>query len=232
MIREGIVILIRGCHLRIRIYGAGMKKIVKKMLKIILVSIFHISEDRLKYYRVILRYIVSGKIERREDLPIMLKLRRLNGEGVEVGVALGWFSEYLLKYSNLSKLYSIDPWKEFPKEVYSDGNAVTQQEADERYSRVVQLLSKYKTRSKILRLSSEEAAPLFGPDTFDFIYIDANHKYEACKKDLDLWWPKIKKKGIFAGHDYFNLVLPEGNYFVKKAVDEFADKHKFVMPPL
>ena len=41
------------------------------------------------------------------------------------------------------------------------------------------------------------------PDSyFDFMYIDADHTYEAVKKDLELCKIKTKPGGIIAGHDY------------------------------
>lgn len=38
--------------------------------------------------------------------------------------------------------------------------------------------------------------------TLDFAFIDADHSYEACKEDLELWAPKVRAGGIVAGHDY------------------------------
>ena len=71
---------------------------------------------------------------------------------------------------------------------------------------------------------SSEAVQQFHVDTLDFIYIDANHSYSECKNDLERWWPKLKKGGVFAGHDYMvDLIHRCG---VKKAVDEFINIHK------
>lgn len=56
------------------------------------------------------------------------------------------------------------------------------------------------------------------PD-LDFVFIDADHSYEAVKKDIEAWYLKVKKGGIFAGHDY--RASPD----VKKAVDEFILKN-------
>ncbi len=36
----------------------------------------------------------------------------------------------------------------------------------------------------------------------NFVFIDADHSYEAVKKDIDAWWPLVKDNGILAGHDY------------------------------
>ena len=55
----------------------------------------------------------------------------------------------------------------------------------------------------------------FEDESLDFVYIDASHKYEDVKDDLAKWWPKVKKGGIFCGHDY-----TDGD--VQKAIQEFA----------
>jgi hypothetical protein len=55
----------------------------------------------------------------------------------------------------------------------------------------------------------------FFDDTFDLIFIDADHSYEAVRQDIDQWRPKLKKTGIMAGHDYGGTWTG-----VKKAADE------------
>lgn len=53
------------------------------------------------------------------------------------------------------------------------------------------------------------------PVKFDFIFIDADHEYEAVKRDIKVALQLLNKKGILAGHDY-------AGYWpgVMKAVDE------------
>jgi len=53
-----------------------------------------------------------------------------------------------------------------------------------------------------LRMSSVEAAKRFPDESLNFVFIDANHVYEAVMHDLHAWYPKIKKGGHIAGHDY------------------------------
>jgi predicted O-methyltransferase YrrM len=36
----------------------------------------------------------------------------------------------------------------------------------------------------------------------DFVFIDADHRYEGVKKDITSYWPLLKKGGTMAGHDY------------------------------
>ena len=65
-----------------------------------------------------------------------------------------------------------------------------------------------------VRLWSEQASQTFEDNSFDFIYIDADHSYEAVKKDIEWWLPKLRGKYI-GGHDFHG-----GNLGVVRAVIE------------
>lgn len=52
------------------------------------------------------------------------------------------------------------------------------------------------------RMTTNEAAHLFEDKSLDGVFIDADHSYEAVKKDIADWMPKMRKGGILAGHDY------------------------------
>jgi hypothetical protein len=52
------------------------------------------------------------------------------------------------------------------------------------------------------------------------IYIDADHRYESVKRDLNDWLPKLKQGGIMCGHDYGVEI-----FGVTQAVDEFCKEH-------
>ena len=72
-----------------------------------------------------------------------------------------------------------------------------------------------------IKMISWEAADLYKDESLDFVFIDAAHDYESVKKDINAWYPKIKKGGVIAGHDYFTS--PSN---VKRAVDEFFENIK------
>ena len=38
--------------------------------------------------------------------------------------------------------------------------------------------------------------------TVDFIFIDGDHSYEACKSDIAAWAPLVKRGGVIAFHDF------------------------------
>jgi predicted O-methyltransferase YrrM len=129
--------------------------------------------------------------------------------GIEIGVRTGEYSQYLLQNTNLDVLYSLDL---FP---YPNMLPMTAHK-----------LNPFGERSKIIQASTPEYAVNFADDFFDFIYIDANHTYEAVKKDLITWWPKLKRGGLFCGDDYTELVNPgEGKYGVVQAVNEFVQEY-------
>jgi predicted O-methyltransferase YrrM len=78
--------------------------------------------------------------------------------------------------------------------------------------------------AKWMIMKSEEAAKMFADESLDFVYIDADHSYEEVKKDIEAWHSKVKKGGVFGGHDYSEPSCGG----VKLAVDEaFGDKVQF-----
>lgn len=75
----------------------------------------------------------------------------------------------------------------------------------------------------IVRLDSISASKAYQNNSIDFIFIDADHSYDAVKSDLKNWLPKIKDGGIIAGHDY-------GYDPVNKAVSDLFGKNDFNDP--
>lgn len=70
----------------------------------------------------------------------------------------------------------------------------------------------------------------FPDEYFDFIFVDADHTYEGVSRDLVDWWPKVKKGGVFSGHDYVERRYRGVNgkvikFGVVRAVDEFVAKN-------
>jgi hypothetical protein len=57
----------------------------------------------------------------------------------------------------------------------------------------------------------------------DFIYVDANHTYQAVKDDIKLWYPKVKSGGIVMGHDYLPDYFFEGKEEKDQALYTFPD---------
>lgn len=162
-------------------------------------------------------------VNKRNDLFSVLKRRGLVNTAIEIGVAEGAYSFYLLDCLKTITCFQVDPWEEMEQEQYTDINNQEQSEQDRRYELVCQKAKEYKGRAIPLRSRSVEASKLFPDGFFQFIYIDANHKLEYIRHDLKFWWPKCASGGIFAGHDYLDGSLNSGDYGVKTAVDEFVE---------
>jgi hypothetical protein len=146
----------------------------------------------------------------------------LFGEGVEVGVFRGEYSNEILRTWRGSRLTSIDPWREFAASEYVDMCNTTQTDQEINYQSTAATLSKFAERSRILRMTSLEAASQFEGESLDFVYLDAQHHYEAVRDDIRLWLPKVRRGGVLGGHDYLDGRLPSGQYGVKQAVQEMV----------
>lgn len=53
-----------------------------------------------------------------------------------------------------------------------------------------------------IRMASVDAAKTYSDESLDVVFIDAGHSYEAVKADILAWYPKVKRGGYIAGHDY------------------------------
>ncbi len=112
--------------------------------------------------------------------------------GAEIGVRYGHFSKYLLGHSELSLLYSIDPWN------WNEEN----DDPDASYRITQENLEPFGNRSKMIKAKNEDVLHLFDTETFDFVYLDALHDYESVKRDIENWWKRLRVGGCLAGHDY------------------------------
>jgi hypothetical protein len=63
---------------------------------------------------------------------------------------------------------------------------------------------------------------------FDFVYIDASHRYEATLNELHLAYPKVKKGGFLFGDDY-DPDTASRQHGVYRAVNEFAIEQKLAL---
>lgn len=144
--------------------------------------------------------------------------------GAEIGVQLGKNAESMLQLLNIKKLYLIDPYIHYKKNIHNIA-----QNFPSVLARAIEKLFRFRNKIVWVKKMSADAVHLV-PNNLDFVYIDGNHTYDFVKQDLENYWPKIKKGGVLAGHDYFlNALLIRGKMVgeleVKKAVDEFVKKH-------
>lgn len=156
---------------------------------------------------------------------------KLNGFGIEIGVQRGHYSMQVLSKWNGKKWYMLDAWEHQDETVYIDKANVNDDEQLKIMKEAEKNVSKFKNRYELIKGYSNNTNILnkFSDNFFDCIYIDADHSYEGAKRDIELWYPKLKTGGVFCGHDYmdgnfkgeFGIV---GLFGVKTAVDEFSKK--------
>jgi hypothetical protein len=77
-----------------------------------------------------------------------------------------------------------------------------------------------------IRMESLKAVDLYEDESLDMVFLDASHKYEDIKNDMIAWYPKVKKGGIFSGHDYPSWTQ------VVRAVEEFFPDKNFISSEL
>lgn len=172
---------------------------------------------------------VENEIRIREDLPFLWNKMNLKGRGAEIGVQQGLFSKHILDYWQGEKLYLIDAWRHFDSGYIDIANGEHNIQLNNMAKTFMEVYA-HQSRVVIIRELSVEAAKIFADGFFDWIFLDANHSYDAVKEDLVAWHPKIKKGGIFSGHDYLDSPKAENghtDFGVKQAVDEWAALHKY-----
>ncbi len=171
----------------------------------------------------------------RSQLGNYLNTLNLVNIGVELGVHTGQFSRQLLQSWKGQKLWLVDPWIHLSD--YLDSFNASDQIMERRFLITQKKLASWISRVEFLRDRSENAVTYFRDESCDFVYIDANHSYKHVTNDLNLWYPKVKKGGLLAGHDYFDAFADNHlepifcdnadpnlltSYGAKSAVNEFA----------
>lgn len=173
----------------------------------------------------------SFEIRRRSGLiPLFVKTGQNKAIGAEIGVEKGRFSDEILNNPGIAKLYSIDVWSDL------EGNF-----CEDIYRQAEQNLKKHKNRSVMIKGDSVSVSKTIKDESLDFVYIDANHSYEAVSEDLASWIKKVVIGGILSGHDYkqrggahtkYRLTSKmnnNGHCGVKKAVNDFVANNGYTL---
>jgi predicted O-methyltransferase YrrM len=117
---------------------------------------------------------------------------------IEVGVDTGKSTFYLLDNIPNLKIFAIDTdIKKFYNQAVKD---------------------KYKDRLIPIQGFSYIVADTLPNNIADLIFIDADHSYEAVKKDIIKFSPKLKENGILTGHD---IDYPGVNKAVNEMIKDF-----------
>jgi cephalosporin hydroxylase len=104
----------------------------------------------------------------------------------EIGSAAGESAEVFARY--FGEVHCVDPW---PFPAATDD---VERSFDERAALCGNILKH--------RALSLAIAPLVADDSLDFVYIDADHNYDAVLADIRAWLSKVHARAFIGGHDY------------------------------
>lgn len=138
---------------------------------------------------------------------------------VELGSWRGSSTAYMcVEIANSGKQIKfdcVDTWLgSLDEEVHQNDPAVVSDTLFDEFTRNLERVKDYYTAH---RMTTLEAAKLYEDHSLDFVFIDAQHTYEAVTEDIKAWLPKVKSGGILAGHDIFHGP-------VRRAVEEQLGK--------
>ena len=142
---------------------------------------------------------------------VLLNFVPKNSVCAEVGIFKCSYSKKILEATNPEKLHLIDISNDsielasnlFPKEIESK-------------------------KVKLHKGDSSTILSQFPNEYFDWVYIDGDHSYSGCKKDLDAALPKMKVNGKILLNDYIYFSSSNMEKFgVVEAVNEFCIANNF-----
>ncbi len=142
--------------------------------------------------------------------------------------ALSWAQGLTIHNNAQGTITCVDAWKPFfNRETHQDNvyqimeNALSSEAAYQLFSHNINTLPKTMT-AQHLRGKSDNILPLLRENTFDIIFIDADHAYTPVLKDIKNSLALVKDGGIICGDD-LNLQLSQVNKenTIKHAEDDF-----------
>lgn len=170
-------------------------------------------------------------MSRNSNILKKLLINRSHKNGAEIGVFEGDTTKGLVEdLPNLERLVCVDLWQED-----KDFKAHTPNKKGRIYNANWHVVKRKFVENVVepcngkvlgIQMKSTRAAEMFSPETFDFIFIDANHGYEFVKEDILAWWPKLKKGGLMCGDDYQD----KPTHGVIRAVDELLPRRNVIGP--
>ncbi len=147
--------------------------------------------------------------------------------GAEVGVNRGALSEHVLMLCPKLKLFMVDRWEPCTSSdsYYQsvNGSHCSAKWVESAKKEATQRTNFASGRRLMLKGASVDMIEYILDETLDFVFIDAEHTYDAVLEDLNAWYPKVRSGGLIGGHDIDNPKSKKFNkkWDVRKAVEQF-----------
>jgi hypothetical protein len=157
------------------------------------------------------------------DIAPLIHLYNLHGDnlvGIEVGINRAFsFCALLQLCPNIKELHGVDNWEPYDDYLGStDGTPVysvplVEVEINKAIAEVSVKHCENSNKAVLHHMDSSLCAKQFPDEYFDFIFLDTYLSHDHALSDFNTWYPKIKKGGLFTGHDYYS---PEINQAISK----------------
>lgn len=128
---------------------------------------------------------------------------------VEIGCFIGKSTNFLAtEIANSGKkieFHTMDLWD---YEMYSEPEKIWFDRSPERQKFETPIecfeynIKNIKQYVKYFKGDSKKLVENYVDNSIDFLFIDGDHSPDGFRKDLELWYPKVKNGGVFSGHDY------------------------------
>lgn len=131
--------------------------------------------------------------------------------GAELGVKEGATINRVLCACPRVSMVGIDLWEPTPGYEEWDHSAYK--------ANALNMMDMYPTRLQLIQDCTWDAAAQFPDKSFDFVFVDGDHRTKSVVKDIEAWIPKIRPGGMLAGHDV-------GWASVREALDETLPQYQ------
>jgi hypothetical protein len=144
----------------------------------------------------------------------------------EVGIGYGTHAKYLLKTTNLDRLYLIDPTRYYPNDGFATDimnckPEIPNNNFNELCDLIKNELNPWKDRYTWFRVGSLDVTTDQIPDSsLDCVFIDGDHSYDAVKNDFETWSQFVSEDGVILLHDTCVETINGNEYGVKQFFEE------------
>jgi Methyltransferase domain/Glycosyl transferase family 8 len=146
------------------------------------------------------------------------------GVYAEIGVLAGQFSRFLFSALEPRHLVLLDLFEGVCPSGDRDGNNMAYYDLNKSYANLVNW-SEACPAVEVRKGDGVTHLETFPDESFDMIYVDGDHSYQGCKRDLEVALRKVRRGGWICGHDYEMNMSKAKTYYnfgVGRAVDEFC----------
>jgi predicted O-methyltransferase YrrM len=132
---------------------------------------------------------------------------------IEIGCSRGRSTRALGDHT-LGTVYTVDPWHDVPEYRVGYGEWA--------YAEAQRNLGDLIAAGRVMLIRGESAsmAPTLMQTLggrVDLVFIDGDHSYDGCRRDIEAYRPMLRPGGILSGHDYNRVPRHAG---VRQSVDE------------